>query len=369
VEVSARRYRYTGKERDDETGLYYHGARYYAAWLARWTSADPLGLHAGLNLYLYGRASPVVYVDPSGMFDVMAMANLGQTVATNAAFSAADAEARSWAPDSSDSLYAEAARPSTEYDPNAAAAAMAEAPSRSEPTEFTEPGNMGFGTHLVSPGELYEQAQLDAENTWRQGVLERKDYTEKDLRGHKLWTQNPQTGEMDLAPDRYLELPVGTSEVEVQLALGGAGKALGAALSWVRRGGVASQAGATGAGGVGAGGANTAGGGGEMVSLYRAVGDAELGVIRSTGRIPESLSGLEVKYFSATPEGAAAYARQAVRGFGDAPYTLVDTQVPRSALPADVLLQVDRNVPAVVLPNTHLPLLRPANVWPFMPVP
>jgi RHS repeat-associated protein len=103
VEVSARRYRYTGKERDDETGLYYHGARYYAAWLARWTSADPLGLQAGLNLYLYGRASPVVYVDPSGMFDVMAMANLGQTVATNAAFSAADAEARSWAPASSDS--------------------------------------------------------------------------------------------------------------------------------------------------------------------------------------------------------------------------------------------------------------------------
>jgi hypothetical protein len=106
-----------------------------------------------------------------------------------------------------------------------------------------------------------------------------------------------------------------------------------------------------------------------MVSLYRAVGDAELGVIRSTGRIPESLSGLEVKYFSATPEGAASYARQAVRGFGDAPYTLVETQVPRSALPADVLLQVDRNVPAVVLPNTHLPLLGPANVWPFMPVP
>jgi hypothetical protein len=112
-----------------------------------------------------------------------------------------------------------------------------------------------------------------------------------------------------------------------------------------------------------------AGGGGEMVSLYRAVGDAELGVIRSTGRIPESLSGLAVKYLSATPEGAASHARQAVRGFGDAPYTLVETQVPRSALPADVLLQVDRNVPAVVLPNTHLPLLGPAHVWSFMPVP
>lgn len=41
TEVSAKRYRYTGKERDEETGLHYHGARYYAAWLGRWTSPDP----------------------------------------------------------------------------------------------------------------------------------------------------------------------------------------------------------------------------------------------------------------------------------------------------------------------------------------
>jgi RHS repeat-associated protein len=67
VEVSARRYRYTGKERDDETGLYYHGARYYAAWLGRWTSADPLGIGAdGPGLYNYTRGSPVVLVDPTG---------------------------------------------------------------------------------------------------------------------------------------------------------------------------------------------------------------------------------------------------------------------------------------------------------------
>jgi RHS repeat-associated protein len=243
VEVSARRYRYTGKERDEETGLYYHGARYYACWIARWTSADPLGLQAGLNLYLYGRASPVVYVDPSGMFDVMAMANLGQTAATNAAISAADAEARSWAPDSSDSLNAETARPSTEYDPNAAAVAMAEPPPRSAPTEFTEPGNMGFGTNLVSPGDLYEQAQLDAGNAWRQEVIERQDYSERDIRGHKLWTQNAQTGKMELTPDRYLELPVGTSDVEVQLALGGAAKALGAVLSRLSAGSAVVEAG------------------------------------------------------------------------------------------------------------------------------
>jgi len=73
VEVSARRHRYTGKERDEETGLYYHGARYYAAWLGRWTSTDPLALQAGVNLYLYCRAGPVTYVDPDGLEDAKAL--------------------------------------------------------------------------------------------------------------------------------------------------------------------------------------------------------------------------------------------------------------------------------------------------------
>ena len=36
-----KRYRYTGKERDEENGFYYHGARYFAPWLARWMSPDP----------------------------------------------------------------------------------------------------------------------------------------------------------------------------------------------------------------------------------------------------------------------------------------------------------------------------------------
>ncbi len=41
---TAKRYRYTGKERDEESGLYYHGARYYAPWLGRWASCDPKAL-------------------------------------------------------------------------------------------------------------------------------------------------------------------------------------------------------------------------------------------------------------------------------------------------------------------------------------
>ncbi|MBL8743584.1 MAG: RHS repeat-associated core domain-containing protein, partial [Myxococcales bacterium] len=67
VDVSARRYRYAGKERDEETSLYYNGARYLAAWLGRWTSADPIGIGAdGPGLYNYTRGSPVNYTDPTG---------------------------------------------------------------------------------------------------------------------------------------------------------------------------------------------------------------------------------------------------------------------------------------------------------------
>ena len=38
---SRKDYRYSGKERDDATGLYYYGYRYFAPWLGRWLSPDP----------------------------------------------------------------------------------------------------------------------------------------------------------------------------------------------------------------------------------------------------------------------------------------------------------------------------------------
>src|SRR5262249_32076136 len=53
TQETPKRYRYTSRERDEESGLYYHGARYYAPWLARWTSCDPAGLSDGPNLYVY----------------------------------------------------------------------------------------------------------------------------------------------------------------------------------------------------------------------------------------------------------------------------------------------------------------------------
>ncbi len=61
-----KRYRFTGKERDDETGFTYHGARYFAPWLGRWTSCDPAGTVDGPNLYRYARNNPNRLIDPAG---------------------------------------------------------------------------------------------------------------------------------------------------------------------------------------------------------------------------------------------------------------------------------------------------------------
>ena len=66
AEVSLKRYRYTGKERDEENGFTYHGARYYAPWLGRWSSSDPVGIKDDLNSYAYVHCSPVNLLDRSG---------------------------------------------------------------------------------------------------------------------------------------------------------------------------------------------------------------------------------------------------------------------------------------------------------------
>lgn len=63
---TSKRYHYTGKERDEESGFYYHGARYYAPWFGRWTACDPVGVKGGVNLYEYCWANPMVLHDPGG---------------------------------------------------------------------------------------------------------------------------------------------------------------------------------------------------------------------------------------------------------------------------------------------------------------
>ncbi|MCK1698165.1 SpvB/TcaC N-terminal domain-containing protein [Bradyrhizobium sp. 144] len=66
IKAASKRYRYTGKERDEESGLNYHGARYLAVWLGRWVSADPSGLADGPNVYWYSRCNPLMRKDDKG---------------------------------------------------------------------------------------------------------------------------------------------------------------------------------------------------------------------------------------------------------------------------------------------------------------
>jgi RHS repeat-associated protein len=67
IEVSRKRYRYTGKEKDEETGLYHHGHRYHLAWLGRWDRPDPIGLGDGLNRWGYVGGRVLRSVDPDGL--------------------------------------------------------------------------------------------------------------------------------------------------------------------------------------------------------------------------------------------------------------------------------------------------------------
>lgn len=65
-------YKFTGKERDSETGLDYFGVRYYGNAIARFITADPPFADQHLidpqswNLYSYTRNNPLKFVDDTG---------------------------------------------------------------------------------------------------------------------------------------------------------------------------------------------------------------------------------------------------------------------------------------------------------------
>jgi RHS repeat-associated protein len=63
-------FRYTGRELDSETGLYYYRARYYDSTIGRFLSEDPIGFDGGSNLYAYVSNSPVNSLDPLGLVEV-----------------------------------------------------------------------------------------------------------------------------------------------------------------------------------------------------------------------------------------------------------------------------------------------------------
>ena len=113
-------------------------------------------------------------------------------------------------------------------------------------------------------------------------------------------------------------------------------------------------------------GAAIKGGNKALTSLWRAVNPEELIDIQSG--IFRNLGSAEGKYFSTTAEGAASYAKQAVFGFGDQPYTLIKTEIQGSLFRQLTVQSVDRGIPAVVVPNSLLPGLTP-RILNYFPLP
>lgn len=66
IEAPAKRYGFMGMESDEDTGLHRHGVRYFAPWIARWVSCDPVEDPAVRSSYCAFRNNPIVYIDASG---------------------------------------------------------------------------------------------------------------------------------------------------------------------------------------------------------------------------------------------------------------------------------------------------------------
>ena len=66
--------KFSDKERDEETGLDYFGARDYASGIYRWLSVDPIRTQktqpCQWNLYSYCHNNPITYLDPNGKIEI-----------------------------------------------------------------------------------------------------------------------------------------------------------------------------------------------------------------------------------------------------------------------------------------------------------
>ncbi len=60
-------YLFNAKEFDEETGMYYYGARYYDPRLSLWMSTDPLQeAEYDIATYAFSKNNPVIFIDPNG---------------------------------------------------------------------------------------------------------------------------------------------------------------------------------------------------------------------------------------------------------------------------------------------------------------
>lgn len=71
-------FRYTGREFDTETSMYYYRARYYDPAIGRFMSEDPIDFLGGSNFYRYANNGPAVIADPTGLWPWPSGANASQ---------------------------------------------------------------------------------------------------------------------------------------------------------------------------------------------------------------------------------------------------------------------------------------------------
>jgi RHS repeat-associated protein len=79
-------FRYTARQFDSETALYYYRARYYDPVSGRFLSEDPMRFSAGVNFYPYVQNNPINLVDPLGLCEQQKCTELQQAAANLAKF-------------------------------------------------------------------------------------------------------------------------------------------------------------------------------------------------------------------------------------------------------------------------------------------
>ncbi len=67
--------KFTGKDLDEDTGLYYFNARWYDQSIGRFISEDPAADPNNPNLYTYGKNNPLRFLDPTGLRTKEAIVN------------------------------------------------------------------------------------------------------------------------------------------------------------------------------------------------------------------------------------------------------------------------------------------------------
>lgn len=67
AQAELKRFRYSGEERDQTSGLYFYGARYLEPWTGRWLSPDPAGDIDGPNRYAFVGGNPASHIDIGGL--------------------------------------------------------------------------------------------------------------------------------------------------------------------------------------------------------------------------------------------------------------------------------------------------------------